>query len=102
MLRVAKAKHFTYSIQLAWLYTLSLDTFHGTFKPRSAMRGLRQHMTPAHFMHGDYVVMGDPLLVWYAAGSPGTTKAVTRMINEAQIVRPVSSAYIKYAINIHV
>ncbi|KIP11576.1 hypothetical protein PHLGIDRAFT_63566 [Phlebiopsis gigantea 11061_1 CR5-6] len=53
---------------MVWIYTLSLDTFHGCFKPRAAVRAYRSQVVPLHVMHGDYIAMGDPLILWYTDG----------------------------------
>ncbi|KAI0687901.1 hypothetical protein BC835DRAFT_1285891 [Cytidiella melzeri] len=71
--------------EYTWVYTLSLDTFHGAFKARSAMRGLRDQMYPLHLMHGDFVVMGDPFLVWNSKG-PGGSWSIARLMNDAHVV----------------
>lgn len=53
---------------MVWIYTLSLDTFHGCFKPRAAVRAYRDQVVPLHVMQGDYIAMGDPLILWYTDG----------------------------------
>jgi hypothetical protein len=77
------------SSEIMWIYTLSLDTFHGVFKTRSAIRGSRDKMVPVHALHGDYIIMGDPLLVWYTK-SLDHKSALTIMKNDAHIVRDFS------------
>ncbi|KZT10767.1 uncharacterized protein LAESUDRAFT_741181 [Laetiporus sulphureus 93-53] len=44
---------------------LALDKFHGCFKLLARLRGERHSVMPLHVMHGDYVVFGDPLAVWF-------------------------------------
>ncbi|GBE80654.1 hypothetical protein BKA93DRAFT_801705 [Sparassis latifolia] len=47
------------------LTTLSLDKFHGHFTVRNRIRGHRNSVLPLHVMDGDYVIFGDPLVVWF-------------------------------------
>ncbi len=48
------------------------------------MRGLREHISRIHVMYGDFIVMGDPLLVWNTAGPQSSS--LTRLRNEARVV----------------
>lgn len=66
---------------MATVYTLSLDTFHGCFKPRYALRAARNQVVPLHLMHGDDLIVGDPMVFWYTKGSGQPTGQTTKLFN---------------------
>ena len=74
-----------FSAERANIYVLTLDTFHGTLRPRTLMRGQHEHMSYIHAMYGDFIVMGDPLLVWNTLGPQATS--ITKLRNDAHVVR---------------
>ena len=69
------------SPEMVWIYTLSLDTFHGCFKLRAAVRAYRDQVVPLHAMHGNYVAMGDPLIFRYTDGRPDG-KGILRLVTD--------------------
>lgn len=71
---------------MVWIYTLSLDTFHGWFKPRAAVRAYRSQVVPLHVMHGDYIAMGDPLILWYPDGRAEGKAILKFMTDPAGVV----------------
>ncbi|KAI0085102.1 hypothetical protein BDY19DRAFT_897406 [Irpex rosettiformis] len=66
------------------VFVMALDTFHGTLIPRTLMRGQREHISQIHAMYGDFIVMGDPLLVWNTLGPQATS--IAKLRNDAHVL----------------
>ncbi|KAH8085955.1 hypothetical protein BXZ70DRAFT_956621 [Cristinia sonorae] len=67
-----------YSSLQAELNILCLDIFHGTLLPKTILRSSRDTVFPLHAMRGDWIVFGDPLLIWCTTSlSPIRTRNLT-------------------------
>ncbi|OBZ70872.1 hypothetical protein A0H81_09140 [Grifola frondosa] len=58
---------------------LTLDVFHGCFTVSASLRTVQEGDFPVHAsmhaMHGDYVILGDPTVVWYCS-QPNEVKSM--------------------------